>query len=57
MPIHFFSPQVKNKPYRPREKYAFILENGAVLSSNYALCVLILHHWSLVKFFQDRNRC
>ncbi len=25
-----FFPQVKNKPYRPGEQYAFILENGAV---------------------------
>ncbi len=28
----YFSPQVKNKPYKPTGKYAFILENGVVVN-------------------------
>jgi hypothetical protein len=28
----YFSPQVKNKPYEPTGKYAFILETGVVVN-------------------------
>ncbi len=31
----YFSLQVKNKPYEPIGKYAFILEIGAALNSSY----------------------
>ncbi len=31
--IFHFIPQVKNKPYRPGEEYAFIVENGAVVNT------------------------
>jgi hypothetical protein len=35
MPNHFLNilSQVKNKTYQPREEYAFILENHAVMNS------------------------
>jgi hypothetical protein len=31
--IYYFIPQVKNKPYRLGEEYAFILEIGAVVNT------------------------
>jgi hypothetical protein len=32
-----FSPQVKNKPYEPTGKHAFILENGAFMNKRFPL--------------------
>jgi hypothetical protein len=49
----YFSPQVKNKPYQPREEYAFFLECGAVTNSYYFtflffLTLLIMIHTFLL---------
>jgi hypothetical protein len=51
----YFLPQVKNKPYRLSEEYAFILENGAVANNTDVLEALPGVWISVTSFWSQRG--